>query len=81
MQNIYCKCIIYAFVSNLKIKNFSKAMDRHPLDGELMNWAIVGKGLAQVADKTSRWGFEKWEDTMQVYHASLSQYNDNIWLL
>ena len=37
--------IIYAFVSNKKMKNFPKVMDRHPLDGELMNRTMKCKGL------------------------------------
>ena len=58
MQNIYCKCIIYASVSILKIQNFSKAMNRHLLERKLINWAIVCEGLDQVADKTQRCGFQ-----------------------
>ena len=43
LQDIYYKCSIYAFVSNLKSPTFSKVMGRNLLGG-LMNWATVKVG-------------------------------------
>ena len=63
LQNIYCNCSIYQFISNLTILTFSNVMDLHLLEG-LMDLATVcvreGEGgwSVQLEDKAQRWGRE-----------------------
>ena len=45
LQNIYCKCSIYAFVSNLTILTFSKAMDQDLLGAYGLSYSKWGISL------------------------------------
>ena len=62
LQNIYCKCCIYTFASNLIILTFSKAVD-HNLLAWLMDWAIVGGTEVEKKPRDEGGRFES-EDTM-----------------
>ena len=69
-QLCYCKCSIYAFVSNPIILTFSKVMDQHLL-GEIMDWAAVGKGglaLVRGGGGSIVWG-----------HHDVTYINFNLW--